>query len=481
MEGCMKMLKVVFSVLLLGLMIGCYDSGGTKHVILFIGDGMHLEHEIAASRYLTGRDDGLVFHGFPYRGSCTTWDVSSYNYYATLNGAGTYNPDNYDPLLGYNPELGGGRPYPFEYLDTQFDYFITHGSATDSASAATAISTGYKTDGGNICWKSGDPADGALRAITEDLRDRLGFSFGIISTVELSHATPACFASHNVNRNNYGQIGHEIASVVKPDVVVGAGHPNWEPGRFKFLPETDYNTLKTSAEYVFVERTAGTDGGKALARAAKEARKNGKKLFGLFGGSGGMFEPPVPADNPGKPKFTLNEENPQLSEMVKSTLQVLGGNKNGFFVMFEQGDIDWANHANDYQWMIGTVCDLNEAVRAAVEFVNKDGDDINWNNTVIIVTADHSNSYMRLNDDKKLGRGDLPAQVALGNGYAYPDGDVTYASMNHTNEPVMIYALGNGSHAFRKYESAVNKGTRLIDNTDIYRVVKEITGLGQDD
>ncbi len=475
----MKKLKIIFSILLLGLMGGCYDSGGAQHVILFIGDGMQMEHEIAASRYMYGKDDGLVFHKFPYVGSCTTWDVSSYNYCAGLHGLASYDPDNYDPINGYNPELGGAQPYPLDYLDSQFDYFITHGSATDSASAATAMATGYKTDGGNIAWKSGDPADGALRTITEDLREKLGFSFGIVSTVELSHATPAAFASHNMNRNNYGQIGHEIASIVKPDVVIGAGHPNWEPGKFKYLPEADYTAVKSSGEYAFVERIAGMDGGKALSRTAREARKTAKKLFGLFGGSGGMFEPPVPADMPGKPSFSLNEENPQLSEMVKTTLHVLSGNSNGFFVMFEQGDIDWANHANDYQWMIGTVYDLNEAVKAAIDYVDKPGDDIDWSNTTIIVTSDHSNSYMRLNDDKKLGKGDLPAQVALGNGYAYPDGDVTYGSMNHTNEPVMLYALGSGARAFNKYEGTINKGTKLIDNTDIYRVVKEITGLDE--
>lgn len=475
----MKKLYYAWAVLLLALVIGCDDIGAerTKNVILFIGDGMHLEHEIAASRYLTGKDNGLAFHKFPYVGSSTTWDVTSYNYYANLNGAASYDPENYDRLIGYNPELGGDRPFPLSFLETQYDYFITHGSATDSASAATAMSTGYKTDGGNICWKSGDPADGAMRIITEDLRDKLGFSFGIVSTVELSHATPAGFASHNVNRNNYGQIGHEIASVVKPDVVIGAGHPSWEPGKFKYLPETDYNALKTSGEYVFVERTAGEDGGKALSRAAGDARKTGKKLFGLFGGSAGMFEPPVPADNPGKPSFALNEENPQLSEMVKSALRVLGENRNGFFVMFEQGDIDWANHANDYQWMIGTVYDLNEAVKAAVDFVNKPHDDIDWENTIIIVTSDHSNSYMRLNDDKKLKKGDLPRQVAANGVNTYPDGDVRYGSTNHTNEPVMVYAKGNGAFIFKKYEGKINKGTRLIDNTDIYRVVKEITGL----
>jgi alkaline phosphatase len=477
MEVFMKKLAAVFLFLFLSLLISCYDGTGSNHVILFIGDGMQLEHEIATSRYLYGKDDGLVFHSFPYVGSCTTWDVSAYNYYAKLNNAAPYDPENFDPVIGYNPELGGERPYPLSYLDTQYDYFITHGSATDSASAATAMSTGYKTDEGNICWLAGDPENGALRIITEDLRGKLGFSYGIVSTVQFSHATPAGFASHNVSRNNYGQIGHEIATITKPDVVIGAGHPAWEPRGFRYIPEEDYNMLKASQEYVFVERAAGADGGKYLLKAAKETRKKGKKLFGLFGGPGGHFENPVPVDMPGKPAFTLNEENPQLSEMVKAALEVLSKNKNGFFVMFEQGDIDWANHANDYQWMIGAVYDLNEGVKAAIEFVNKPGDNIDWSNTTIIVTSDHSNSYMRLNDDKRLGKGDLPAQVALGSGYAYPDGDVTYSSMNHTNEPVMIYALGRGAHRLKKYEGKINEGTKLVDNTDIYRFVKEITGL----
>ncbi len=48
-----------------------------KHIILFIGDGMHLEREIAASRYLFGKDQRLVFHGFPYRGNVATWDVNT--------------------------------------------------------------------------------------------------------------------------------------------------------------------------------------------------------------------------------------------------------------------------------------------------------------------------------------------------------------------------------------------------------------------
>ena len=58
-----------------------------RHIILIIGDGMQPENEIAAGRYLTGRDDGLAFHAFPYRGFVATWDVTVYNRQAPRYGA----------------------------------------------------------------------------------------------------------------------------------------------------------------------------------------------------------------------------------------------------------------------------------------------------------------------------------------------------------------------------------------------------------
>ena len=66
--------------------------GPTKNVILFIGDGMQLAHEIATSRYLYGRDDALSFHALQYKGNVATWDVTTYNKYATALGKPLYNP-----------------------------------------------------------------------------------------------------------------------------------------------------------------------------------------------------------------------------------------------------------------------------------------------------------------------------------------------------------------------------------------------------
>ena len=68
------------------------------------------------------------------------------------------------------------------------------------------MSTGYKTDDGNLAWLPGDPAGGSLTTIAERLRADEGFSIGVVSTVPFSHATPAAFVSHNVSRNNYTQI-----------------------------------------------------------------------------------------------------------------------------------------------------------------------------------------------------------------------------------------------------------------------------------
>ena len=100
-------------------------------------------------------------------------------------------------------------------------------------------------------------------------------------------------------------------------------------------------------------------------------------------------------------------ENPTLTDMANATLGVLSQDPDGFFVMFEQGDIDWANHENNFRNMIGGVWDLDSAVRAAEGFVAQPGGP-EWSDTLMLVTSDHSNSYMRL--PTPLGKGDLPVQ-----------------------------------------------------------------------
>ncbi len=478
MRKVLALTFIVISIFFVSTELDAKEKNQVKHIILFIGDGMHLEHEIATSRYLYGTDYDLVWHKFPQKSSVATWDVTTYNNYAALLGADTYNPLAIDPIIGYNANRGGRMPYP---LDSRIDddYFLNPRFATDSASAGTAISTGYKTDDGNIAWLPGDPLNGALKTIAEYLRDQKGYSIGVVSTVPFSHATPAAFVSHNIHRNNYHAIAEEIVKVTKPDVVIGGGHPSWD-GRYMSI--SLYNELRNGliTDYVFVERVPGVDGAVELLNAANRAISMNKKLFGLFGGIGGNFEPPVPADIPGVPYIQrATIENPLLKDATLAALEVLSKDEDGFFLMIEQGDIDWANHANNYKWMIGTVWDLNEAVKMAISFVNRPDDNIDWTNTLIIVTSDHGNSYMRLTDEPRLGLGDLPTQVGRDYVWQYPDGEVTYGTTNHTNELVMLYALGEGSKIFNKYEGIWYPCTRIVDNTHIFHVMLEAAGLPQ--
>jgi alkaline phosphatase len=431
-----------------------------RHIILFIGDGMSLENEIALSRYLYGKDYKLSWHSFQYQGYVSTWDVSSYNVYARRLGAQLYDELNFMPSIGYDPSQGGIAPYP---LDTNgvLSYFLI--AATDSASAATALATGFKTDSGNISWLRGDPVNGQLETIAEKIRAQKGAAIGVVSTVPFNHATPAAFVSHNTYRGNYSQIGEEIINITKPEVVIGGGHPNWNTA---YVSSALIDALRASPDYVLVERIAGEDGGKNLFNAVKTLPRD-KKLFGLFGGSGANFEPPVPSDTPGYPSFTINTENPSLAEATEAALRVLSRDPDGFFLMVEGGDIDWANHQNNFSYMIGAMWQLEEAVQRAIEFIELPGDDIDWTNTLMIITADHATGAMRLNDSLALGKGDLPEQI----GTSYPNGEVQYNSGNHTNELVTIYARGAGINLFLEYEGTWYEGTRIIDNTQIFQVM----------
>jgi alkaline phosphatase len=460
-------------------------SGFPKHIILFIGDGMQLENERAVSYYLAGTDRAVVWDDFEYQGYVSTWDIDTYNRFAARAGASRFDPDTFNALIGYDPSRGGTAQWPID-LSGQTSYFLTalpkwvggSGSyavpATDSASAATALATGYKTDEGNISWKSGDPAGGALETIAERLRRQRGYAIGVVSTVQFSHATPAAFVAHNVSRGNTTEIAREIINTTKPEVVIGGGHPGWLSG---YIGSRELESLRNSDEYVLVEKRAGQNGGESLLAGAARAIEEHKRLFGLFGGGNGCFEPPVPQDTPGSPDFEIGAEDPSLAQAVTSALSVLGNDPDGFFLMVEQGDIDWANHYNNYHWMIGSMWSLDQAVRGAVDFVNRPGDDIDRSNTLIIITADHATGFMRLNPAVSMTPGDLPEMTGTKYHYRYPGGEVSYGGTVHTNELVMVHATGSGAGLFQRYEGASYPGSRIIDNTDIYRVMVEAAGL----
>jgi alkaline phosphatase len=446
-----------------------------RNLILFVNDGMQLACEVAASRYLRGVDKGLSWHALPYQGYCATWDVTTYNNYARQRGVAPYDPASFDPRVGYDPSLGGMIPYP-DGQPADDRYFLTPGKpyATDSASSATALSTGRKTDDGRLAWPPAGQPQQPLTTIAEELRARQGKAIGVVTTVPFNHATPSAFVAHNLSRENYAAIASEILTRTQPEVVIGGGHPDWEK-KFKVDPGM---IESARADYTVVVRTPGQDGNQALAQAATGAAR----LLGIFGGKGGNFDFAQVADSPGSPQVMRGDsENPDLATASTAALTVLARDPDGFFLLVEQGDIDWANHANNFRNMIGSVTDAERAVAAIVAWVDQPGDDIDWSNTLLIVTADHANSYLRL--VRPLGPGQLPAQEPGGrNAYGaatfkYPGGEVSYGATNHTNELVTIYAIGAGSDIFRQYEGRLWPDTRIVDNTQLNAVMRVATGL----
>jgi alkaline phosphatase/CRP-like cAMP-binding protein/HEAT repeat protein len=381
-------------------------------------------------------------------------------------------------------------------------------AATDSASAATAMATGQKTKDGMIAV---DPHGEPMNTIAEILKSNdFGFAVSVASSVPFSHATPASFIAHNISRENYTEIAHEIIFEGKPDVVVGGGFPDaytppvlsleWFMSLSKshgFISRDDYDALKEGRTvYTLVERQKGVNGGDSLMEAASKIQLDqGQKLFGLYGGEQAEFLPANRlaklsvsghmgyydvSDTPNNPLVTVSptlEENPQLSETVQATLSVLSQDPEGFFVMFEQGDIDWSGHENNYRHLIGSVWDLDNAVKAAVDYVDQPGGP-EWEDTLIIVTADHATGFLRLN--KPLGMGDLPEQVekdkdasrskTLGD-WEYPNGEVSFSTIYHSNELVDLYARGAGSKLFEPYVGLSYPGEQIMNNTAIHDVM----------
>jgi len=456
-----------------------------RHIILVIGDGMQPANEIAASRYLFGRDDGLSFHAFPWRGWVATWDVTVYNRQAPRLGLPPYNPSAFNPKAGCDAVPAGKSAVPAGRAPYTCRAPEGGGTAADSASTATAWTTGHKTDSGNIAWLPGDPDGGALITIAELLRQKRGCSIGVVTTGPFSDATPAAHASRSKSRRNRHAIADEMIRVVQPEVVIGGGHPA-RSGE-KFLSKSLYEDARDGrlGAYVFVERKDGVDGGRSLKEAAARAVREKKKLFGLFGGAGGNFEPPVPTNDGTAVVKRAAVESPLLKDAVLAALEVLSRNRNGFFLLVEQSDIDWANHAGDYGWMIGAMWDLDEAVRGAVGFVERAGDHISWADTLLIVTSDHATGDIRFDETRRLGKGRLPEQApGLCPDRAawcpgYPGGEVRYASTGHLNEPVPIYARGDGAltRHLRVFQGSWYPCTPLVDNTHLFHAMTNAAGI----
>lgn len=317
------LVTVLISVLMLSGMVAAEQTA--KYVFVFIGDGMGIAQRNAAELFLANQQGAsrpeetkLVMNTFPAQGMNTTYDLSSV--------------------------------------------------IPDSASTATAISTGYKTKSGVI----GMDADGnvSYQNISE-LAKKQGWKVGILSSVSLDHATPAAFYAHVPSRRQMYDICMQM---------VNSGFDYFAGGQMK-SPKDSKDESKPDA----IETAKANGYTVAMGRAEFDALKPGV---------GKVLAMNTVVDKDAAMYYSLDQAGNQdmvtIAEYVAKGIELLD-NPQGFFMMIEGGKIDWACHANDAAASIHDTLAFDAAVAEAVKFYEAHPEE-----TLIIVTGDHETGGMTI-------------------------------------------------------------------------------------
>ncbi len=419
---------------------GNKDGSGTpKYVFVFVGDGMSYP-QIQSAAYYTGKDaagivdvvkqsenpgdsprmNSLSFFGFPVAGSASTFDATSF--------------------------------------------------APDSASTATSIFTGYKTHSSSINVDITKKIK--YRTIAEQLRDQKDWKIGVVSTVNLNHATPAATYAHQASRKSNYLIGLEL---VESDFDYFAGGALMEP-MDKNKDKTSIYDLARNAGYTvcFDQKSAASlkNGDKALVIAETLADSDSMSY-----------------DNDRKAGEWA------LRDYVRKGIEVLD-NGTGFFMMVEGGKVDWACHANDARSSIADTLALSEAVEEAIAFYNKHPKE-----TLILVTADHEtggltigyagtdyNLFFRTLDGQKISYAKFDSDYVS----AYKKNKTSFASVMKDVEalfglrmPGSVGSDKNGGLVLTDYElgrirtaydkTIRNDSTRNQEEYDLYGTYEPLT------
>lgn len=400
---------------------------GKKHIILVIFDGMDWQTTRAASIYQTqsvqydsGRGMGLHFQDYTAGGTTQFgWMVTSPECAEAKVDVDTQSVEPADGLLGgYAWEIAGAEPWSIP-VDRQYpvgkaaDSRFQH-AYTDSSSSATSMTAGIKTFNSAV---NVDSRGEQVRTIAH-LAQEKGYKIGVVTSVPISHATPAAAYSHNVDRDDYQDLTRDLLglkSVSHPDtplpgvdLLLGCGYgierskdngqgKNFVPGN-AYLTEADRQQadIRNGGKYTIATRTSGAKGGEVLRAGVEDAKTAETRFFGYFGAVNGHLPfrtangdyQPVLGRKKTVEKYTPEDisENPTLAEMAEASLDYLSAKDEPFWLMVEAGDVDWANHDNNIDCSIGAVISGDLAVKAITDWVEQHS---SWDETVMIVTADH--------------------------------------------------------------------------------------------
>ena len=408
-------------------------AAGRKYIFLVVFDGLDWQTTRAAAvwnqqkvTYTEGRGHGTHFQDYDANrttqfGFCVT-SAHNEGTDVDVNAQTVENPGG-TIRGGYDAASAGSSPWDIPHDP---GYLIGKPSAgnpkhnyTDSSSSATSMTAAIKTFNGGVNVDSnGTP----VPTVAHELQSK-GWRVAAVSSVPISHATPAAAYAHNVSRDDYQDLTRDmlgLPSIQHPqtalpgmDVVIGGGYGNTGDAKkgnasqgTNFVEGNIYLTyadlqnvsVDHGGQYVTAVRTAGHTGLQVLQDATAAAVKGNHRLLGFFGNGQYNGHLPFatadrrfdPAPGVGKKGDTYSpadvEENPTLAEMTTAALKVLGRDTTPFWIMVECGDVDWANHDDNIDTSIGAVNSGDDAVKVITQWVESHS---NWNESLLIVTADH--------------------------------------------------------------------------------------------
>ena len=303
-----------------------------KYVFLFIGDGMSYPQIQSTADYLGALTDEDYWQAQPSLDD---------NQGAILDGPSYLNFMNFE---------AAGSAVTYD----------SNSFAPDSASTATSIATGYKTYSGSI--NVDETGTVKYETIAEKLHEQKGYSVGVITSVNLNHATPAAFYAHQASRSSYYEIGLEmIASDFEYFAGGGLLSPTGSEGDqedlYALAAEAGYTVTRTQAD----AEKVGADTEKAI-----------------------LIDEHLADSDAMAYEIDRTEDMWSLADYVSKGIEVLSDDEDGFFMMCEGGKIDWACHANDAASTIHDTQALADAVQVAIDFAAEHPEE-----TLILVTGDH--------------------------------------------------------------------------------------------
>ncbi len=285
---------------------------------------------------------------------------------------------------------------------------------TDSAAAGTALATGFSTLNGVV---SLSPSGRRLKTVAEYAED-FGMATGIVATCAVTHATPAAFFTHVESRGEYTEIAEQFAAS-GVDVLLGGGWSYFAPRSDpESLREDDLDLISTLEERLPVVRSY----------ADLVAIEDVNGVVGLFAAG----HPPEAAAR----GFSL-------AELTEKSIEILSREANGFFLMVEGSQIDWAAHDHDTAGIIAEVLDFDGAIGVGLDFAQTNG------RTLVIVTADHETGGFAVIDGSVERR-----EVTEGG----------FAAEGHTASIVPIFAYGPMADDFGGIHENTYVGETLISH-----------------